>query len=277
MWFQLRRLVKRGPKCFSELQRVYRIEPLISPAMASLKPQPLLYTKRGIFGAPVGQGFTGIGARVGQSVSGLWSSFSSGIASSLLNRILGISAEDAGKLGGPTVGTKSSMPLSMGAGSNLPAGAISTAPMPAADTEIVGDNEKRQIAQDIEDGLTGEHPPTLIDAEIETLYSGFEKRRKSQQSDADSRDLGKIPEWIEAEERGKKLRREEAKVRALNTNGRVDYSIQEGAFDISLIASIASHLSYWADEDVSHFMISQLLSRQRIVRRRSTQDLRGRA
>ena len=38
-------------------------------------------------------------------------------------------------------------------------------------------------------------------------------------------------------------------------------------FDISLIASIASHLSYWADEDVSHFMISQLLSRQRVVRR----------
>lgn len=40
-----------------------------------------------------------------------------------------------------------------------------------------------------------------------------------------------------------------------------------GAFDISLIAAVASHLSYWADEDVNHFMISQLLSRQRIVRR----------
>ena len=38
-----------------------------------------------------------------------------------------------------------------------------------------------------------------------------------------------------------------------------------GVFDISLIASIASHLSYWADEDVSHFMISQLLSRHRIL------------
>lgn len=40
-----------------------------------------------------------------------------------------------------------------------------------------------------------------------------------------------------------------------------------GVFDISLIASIASHLSYWADEDVSHFMISQLLSRQRVIQR----------
>ena len=45
--------------------------------------------------------------------------------------------------------------------------------------------------------------------------------------------------------------------------------IHRGAFDISLIAAVASHLSYWADEDVSHFMISQLLSRQRIVRRAS--------
>ncbi|KAK5275178.1 hypothetical protein LTR16_012669, partial [Cryomyces antarcticus] len=85
------------------------------------------------------------------------------------------------------------MPLSMSAGSNLSAGTVSTAPMPAADTEIVGDDKKRQIAQNVEDGLTGEHPPTLIDAEIETLYSGYEKRRRSQQSDADPRDLGESP------------------------------------------------------------------------------------
>ena len=77
-------------------------------------------------------------------------------------------------------------------------------------------------------------------------------------------------ELLEAEERGKKLRREEAKVRRLNSNGRVDYAIQEGAFDINLLAAIASHLSYWADEDVSHFMISQLLSRHRVVKRRES-------
>ena len=46
--------------------------------------------------------------------------------------------------------------------------------------------------------------------------------------------------------------------------------ICRGVFDISLIASIASHLSYWADEDVSHFMISQLLSRQRVIKRRGS-------
>jgi hypothetical protein len=42
--------------------------------------------------------------------------------------------------------------------------------------------------------------------------------------------------------------------------------MNRGAFDISLLASIASHLSYWADEDVSHFMISQLLARHRVLK-----------
>jgi hypothetical protein len=42
--------------------------------------------------------------------------------------------------------------------------------------------------------------------------------------------------------------------------------ILRGAFDITLLASIASHLVYWTDEDVSHFMISQLLARQRVLK-----------
>ncbi|EON63812.1 hypothetical protein W97_03040 [Coniosporium apollinis CBS 100218] len=258
----------------------YRIEPLISPAMSALKPQPLPYTKKGIFGAPVGQGLTGIGARVGQSVSGLWTSFSSGIASSLLNRSLGISAEDAGRLGNPAT-AQSRVPLSMGAGTNVGAGVIPSM-MPQAqapaESDISNDARKRQLAQDaIDAGEKGDHPPVLIDSEMETLYAGFEKRRKSHQSDHDG-SLGGVEreeEIKEIEERGRKLRREEAKVRALNANGRVDYSIQEGAFDISLIASIASHLSYWADEDVSHFMISQLLARHRVLKRSaSAKDLK---
>ena len=63
------------------------------------------------------------------------------------------------------------------------------------------------------------------------------------------------------QERARKLKWEEAKVKALNSNGRVDYSIQEGMFDVSLLASIASHLSYWADEDVNHFIVGQVLSK----------------
>ena len=67
----------------------------------------------------------------------------------------------------------------------------------------------------------------MIDAEIETLYSGFQKRRKSQGDDTEE-NAEKELEWQELEERSRKLRKEEGKVRALNANGRVDYSIQEG-------------------------------------------------
>ena len=77
-------------------------------------------------------------------------------------------------------------------------------------------------------GDDGEHPATLIDAEIETLFSGFQKRRKSQASE-DGRGLSRedAEEWADLEEKSRRLKREEDKVRALNANGRVDYSIQE--------------------------------------------------
>ena len=39
-----------------------------------------------------------------------------------------------------------------------------------------------------------------------------------------------------------------------------------GAFDISFFAAVASHLAYWTDEDVCHFMLSQMLSHRKKVR-----------
>jgi hypothetical protein len=242
----------------------YRIEPLISSMMSTLKPQPLPYTKRGIFGAPVGQGLTGISNRVGQSVSSLWSSMSSGLASSLLTRGLGYTGDEPTRTSsGAGDKGKSSAPLGMKPASGGTVSSQSTAPLPAEGTKIAKVDEAKQakLATDaLAAGEKGQHPPTLIDQELETLYAGYEKQRKDD-SEIDPDELH------EAEERGKKLRREEAKVRRLNSNGRVDYAIQEGAFDINLLAAIASHLSYWADEDVSHFMISQLLSRHRVVKR----------
>lgn len=182
----------------------YRIEPLVSRAMASLKPQPLPYTKKGIFGVQ-GQGFTNIGARVGQSVSGFWTNITSGMASSLLNRSLGLTGEgqlsSSQSISGPQIQPKPTAPL--GAGTSMAAGGATSEPEANA-----------------------EHPPTLIDSELETLYAGFEKRRKSHQSD-ESRDLRESAAWTEAEEQSRRLRREEAKVRALNSNGRVDFSVQE--------------------------------------------------
>lgn len=227
----------------------YRIEPLISPAMASLKPQLLPYTKKGLFGAP---GIANIGARVGQSVGSMWYNFTSGVASSLLNRSLGITGEEQAlaqdkKFEG-NLDKKSQQQIRPGSR------------MPIADNKRQEALAEATLSEPSSNQQTADHLPTLIDSELETLYAGFQKRRLSQESSS-PHPLG--DEHDEAEEKARKLKREEAKVRALNGNGRVDYSIQEGTFDISLLASIASHLSYWGDEDVNHFMVGQMLSKSR--------------
>jgi len=43
-----------------------------------------------------------------------------------------------------------------------------------------------------------------------------------------------------------------------------------GAFDITFLAGIASHLAYWQDEDIGHFLMSQLLSKQSNLKRRQS-------
>lgn len=225
----------------------YRIEPLISSAMSSLKPQALPYTKRGLFAAP---GMANLTARVGQQVMSSWYSLTSGVASSLINRSLGITGEEQAL---PQDKPRQSTQHFNVNDINKP-----TAMPPPPVTDIVYSSSKQKaIAEGARDGRRPEDVPTLIDTEIETLYEGFQKRRRSHASagSAEPSDL----EYELEQEKAKRLRKEEAKVRALNSNGRVDYYIQEGMFDVSLLASIASHLSYWADADVNHFMIGQLL------------------
>jgi hypothetical protein len=204
----------------------YRLEPLISPAMSALKAQPLPYTKRGLFGAPTAQGLTNIGASLGQGVTNFWTSVSTGIASGLLNRSLGITGTDASKMSNDLHGQRSSRPLSIS-----PNAATSGNNPPNIDDParaLLSEERKRRLGEEpIGPGDDGEHPPTLIDSEIETLYAGFQKRRKSRE-DVTNESVEKDLEWQELEERSRKLRKEEGKVRALNTNGRVDYSIQEG-------------------------------------------------
>lgn len=65
------------------------------------------------------------------------------------------------------------------------------------------------------------HGPTLIDDEIETLYSKFKQSHTVSNKD------GETISTADNDRKSRKLRREESKVRALNRNGRVDYSIQE--------------------------------------------------
>ncbi|GKU01556.1 ddhd protein [Fusarium langsethiae] len=234
----------------------YRLEPLISPSMSTLKPQLLPYTKRGIFGNVAPQGLTGIGAKVGQSVSGLWSSLSAGIASNLLNRSLGLTSEEVARLT-----------------ANASQGEATSTD--AAGTKVIANRDVSSAAEKLEvtdarmkklaDSATGnagldskaeDRNPTLIDDEIETLYSSFQKSRLRPTKDEDNSTTTAADE----DKKARKMRNEEAKVRALNRNGRVDYSIQESVLDFNPINTIASHMAYWGDEDVNHFVLSQLLS-----------------
>lgn len=276
-----------SPKC-NELFNIfhptdpiaYRMEPLISGAMAQLKSQPLPYTKKGLFAAP---GIANISARVGQQVMSSWYNLTSGVASSLINRSLGITGEEQAL---PQDKAKASASTGMNA---VAGSSPDQAPAQATNSMPVVDRSRQEALADAARlSPTDEQAPTLIDAEIETLYSGFQKRSRSKtpsslprsaepsgtstdpssnldpsaagsKVDASSTPSTPTTEYAMSMERARRLRREEAKVRALNSNGRVDYHIQEGMFDVSLLASIASHLSYWADEDVNHFMMGQML------------------
>ncbi|PYI09070.1 DDHD domain protein [Aspergillus sclerotiicarbonarius CBS 121057] len=209
----------------------YRLEPLISPAMSSLKPQPLPSVKRGLW-TTSGQSLSMISSRVGQSVGSLWTNFTSGVASSLLNRSLGLTSE--------TASSDSALNFTLQAQQARPTASSS------------GSLHKTENARN----------PTLIDSDLETLYEGY-RRTGGRGKRRDTGTKGENPFESQGNDQyGEKLLIEDAKVRALNSNGRVDYSIQEGTFDISMIASIASHLSYWSDEDVCHFMMSQMLCRK---------------
>ncbi|KAI1824587.1 DDHD domain-containing protein [Xylaria intraflava] len=253
----------------------YRLEPLISPAMSSLKPQALPYTKKGILGAVAPQGLSGLGVMVGQSVSGLWSSFSAGLASSLLNRSLGLSNEDianfhasnpsANNPTSPDTISAAANPHGTNSGkvvSHLVAQSEKTdARMKALAGEKASGFGSTSTNHNTHGGNAGKDS-TLIDNDLETLYSRFQKKRVDEHKDganhaAEDQDLGAA--WAAEELKAQKLRKEELKVRALNWNGRVDYSIQESALDFNPMNTIASHMSYWQDEDLSHFLCSQLL------------------
>ncbi|RKF58515.1 putative phospholipase C20G8.02, mitochondrial [Golovinomyces cichoracearum] len=217
----------------------YRLEPLISPVMSSMKPQSLPYTKRTITSS-----MSGIGAKVGQSVSGIWTSLSSGLASSLFNRSLGLTNGDIARMEASSPSKHSFQSM----GPNK--GGVATIDGSTFKREEAS-MKKRQSPENTAildpDSIGGPISTSSADENIETLYSGFQKAHRI--------DHGTI------EEKWKRIKREEAKIRALNSNGRVDYSIQETFLDLNPMNTIASHMSYWADEDVSHFMMSQLLSR----------------
>lgn len=174
----------------------YRIEPLISPAMATLKPQPLPSVKRSIWTAS-GQSLSLLSSRMGQSVGSLWTNFTTGVASSLLNRSLGLHADASSAASDP-----SKLAGDLASHRRTQSGSSPDASHPA-----------------------GDHFHTLIESDLETLYDGFQKRKSNHQRTLSGSSA--ISDDLKSEHKDRKMRLEDAKVRALNANGRVDYSVQE--------------------------------------------------
>ncbi|OAR02599.1 hypothetical protein LLEC1_00341 [Akanthomyces lecanii] len=210
----------------------YRLEPLIAPFMASMKPHNLPYTKKGIFGVVGSQGLTEIGTKVGQSVSGLLASLSTGISTTLLPASLRITSEEA----------------------QLMMNEKKLADISAEATPKETDEKRNAMSSESQGREDEEALLANQSSQIATLYSRFQMGDESEEAPKDPHSEGK-------DCKTQKQRLAQRKVWALNRNGRVDFSIQEGALDFNPISTIASHIGYWGEEDVSHFMLSQALSR----------------
>jgi hypothetical protein len=99
----------------------------------------------------------------------------------------------------------------------------------------------RQLASGAAGSTTASgNEATLIDDELETLFSRFQQNRadmgdkdggKEKEKDRGTGPTGGVTlsreKWMAEERKAQRLRREEMKIRALNRNGRVDYCIQE--------------------------------------------------
>ncbi|ATY66290.1 DDHD domain [Cordyceps militaris] len=199
----------------------YRLEPLIAPFMASMKPHNLPYTKKGLFGVVGSQGFTGIGTKVGQSVSGLFASLSTGISTNLLPASLRITSEEVEVIMKENATSETSA-VSMPKEKQVEGREVDSESRNVDDDEALLANQSSQIA---------------------TLYSRF------QMSDERSEEASKDPNGEGKDRKTHKQRMAQRKIWALNRNGRVDFSIQEGALDFNPISTIASHIGYWGEED----------------------------
>ncbi|KAM3547850.1 hypothetical protein ARSEF4850_009768 [Beauveria asiatica] len=161
---------------------------------------------------------------IGTKVSGLFSSLSTGLSTNLLPSSLRITSEEAQVI--------------MGEDKSPETSAVST----PRETKTRGkDTVSESQGKEDEEALLANQS-----SQISTLYSRF------QMSDEWSEEVPKDADADGKDHNTRKQRTAQRKVWALNQNGRVDFSIQD---------TIASHIGYWGEEDVSHFMLSQVLSR----------------
>jgi DDHD domain-containing protein len=152
-------------------------------------------------------------------MSGLWTSLSAGITSNLLVRNLGLTSDDIARLSntpGPNAGEGDVPSPTIGADGSVLPGASQLG-------ERTNERKKELATTSSDEGRksTSGNDVTLIDDELETLLSRLQREELKPPGIA-----GSGTGHGESEE-VRRARREDAKMRALNRNGRVDYSIQE--------------------------------------------------
>ncbi|KAK7205385.1 DDHD domain-containing protein [Myxozyma melibiosi] len=200
----------------------YRLEPLVVKRMASLKPQPIPASRRGLNSQIAN--LAELTSRVAQSASNMWSSMASGLASTILNKSLGY--ETSGMVGeGQTIAAQNEAAVAAGANS-----ATATTTTTAAGSV----------------GASGSNSAVDANIAIETLYSRFQRESTKVTSEADAQ---------------LKTQRETELIHGLNYTGRIDFALPEGYMDITILSSLSSHLGYFKDEDVANFVMGQLLAR----------------
>jgi hypothetical protein len=55
----------------------------------------------------------------------------------------------------------------------------------------------------------------------------------------------------------------------LNKTGRIDYALPMGVFDISLVAAVSAHVSYFEDENTAGFIMKEILSSEKEVTKKT--------
>lgn len=60
-----------------------------------------------------------------------------------------------------------------------------------------------------------------------------------------------------------------AKLSSLNYNGRVDYELKQGYFDLTIISSISAHVSYFEDENIAGFILKEVLAKHEKVKEKT--------
>ena len=202
----------------------YRIEPLVSSVMSKLNPMPIPYTKKGLFDTPMGQGLTGISSRVGQSFSGLWTSFSSGLAGSLINRSVGLPVDK------PRTSVPHSTPAIQDSGTNVAGDSVElksqvNEPLAHKKSDKATDRlESEMVADKLEnnDALTTSNRGDTLFANFQTFLRDYHNSKNEENRQNELEGISQIPSGEQI-----KMQRDKAKIKALNKNGRLDYCIQE--------------------------------------------------